>query len=467
SPDGRFVYFQSDRSGIFDLYALEVTSGEVKQLTRVLGGAFEATPSPDGTSLVYRSYGSEGFDLARLSLGDVASLPAAPADSRPIATPAQHARLEVYPSKPYSPWPSIRPRAWLPILSQDPLGDAVGVEVAGQDALDRHAFDLQYTYGTKSTVNSFYFTYRNQAFRPGFNVSVSRGLGFASVPVQRFNGANQYVEEIQYYGTLSSSYPIFRRLNDVISIGGAYNVRYRKPFAAGLALLDPNSLPDYGFFNSVSASITYSNTRSYIGSISPQDGISVSVGGRFERPWLGSQFSSQLATLDFDGYLTNPLLARHVFNLSFFAGYGTSTYDNRRLFSIAGLPSRNLILDVLSGRFTSAQALRGFPLTPFSGNLLINGHFEYRFPLWDVQRGVDTLPIFIRTLSLAPFVDGAAIGDDWNDLSGGQHYSTGAEARLGLSLGYSITTTLRFGYGHGLGRDSNLDNYFILLSSNY
>lgn len=467
SPDGRWIYFQSDRSGIFDLYALEVTTGDTKRLTRVIGGAFEAAPAPDGESLVYRTYGAEGFDLARLPLRTPDAWADAEPDRLPRAVPEKHERLEVYPSKSYNPWPSIRPRAYLPIISQDPLGNAFGVEVEGEDALGRHAFDLQYTYGTDSHVNSLYFTYRNQAFRPGFSLSLSRGLGFASIPVQQFNGANQYVREIQYYGTLSSSYPIFRRLNDVISIGGSYNVRYRKPFADELARLDEEAQPEYGFFNSISASISYANNRSYIGSISPQDGIRIALGGRLERPWLGSQFSSQLVTLDFDGYLTNPFFSRHVLALSLSGGYGTSSYDNRRLFSIAGLPSRNLLLDALAGRFTSAQALRGFPLTPFSGNILVNGRLEYRFPVWDIQRGIETLPIFFRTLSLAPFLDGAAIADHFDELGDGQHYSAGGEARLGLTLGYSIVTTLRFGYGHGLGRDSNVDNFFILLSSNY
>ena len=467
SPDGQWIYFHSDRTGIFDLYALEVTTREVRRITRVLGGAFDAVPAPDGGSLVYRTYGPEGFDLARVPLGASDTWPVAEADSVLRPLPKPHERLDVYPSKPYNPWPSIRPRAWLPILTQDPRGDAIGVEVEGEDALGRHAFDLQYAYGTNSTFNSFFFTYRNQAFRPGFFLSLSRNLGFVAIPVQNVNGNNIYIDEVQYYGTLSSSYPIFRRLTDVISISGAYNVRYRRPFSSDLNRLVPENRPEYGFFNSVSASVSYSNTRSYIGSISAQDGISVSVGGRLERPWLGSQFSSQLVTVDFNGYLTNPFFARHVLNIGISGGYGTSNYDNRRLFSIAGLPSRNLILDALAGRFTSAQALRGFPLTPFSGNLLINGHVEYRFPVVDIQRGIDTLPIFFRTLHLAPFLDGAAIGDTFSDLDNGQHYSVGAEARLGLTLGYNLVTTLRLGYGHGLGRDARIDNYFILLGSSF
>ena len=467
SPDGKWIYFHSDRTGVFDIYAMSVASGEVRRLTRVLGGAFDPQPSPDGTFLVYRSYDSEGFDLSRIMLADSDTWPAAEADSVLRPEPQQHTRLESYPSKPYSPWGSVYPRAWLPILGQDPRGDTIGFEVTGADALGRHAFDLQYTWGTDSHFNSFVAIYQNQTFRYGFNLSLQRSLGFAAVPVRTASGITQYVEEEQYYGSLSTSIPLYRRFFNALSLGLSYNVRYRDEYEAPTEPVTPVAPPEFGWFNSFAATLTYSNTRSYLGSISPQDGIVVSLGGRVEEPWLGSQYSSRLGSIDFSGYLTNPWFKRHVLSVNLYGAYGVSSYDRRRLFSIAGLPSRNLILDALSGRLAAAQALRGFPLTPYSGNCLVEGHLEYRFPIFDVYRGIDTLPIFFRTFHVAPFLDAAAIADKPAALHEGTHYSVGAEARLGLTIAYSIFTTLRFGYGHGLGPDAGVDGFFVLLSNNY
>lgn len=467
SPDGKWIYFHSDRTGVFDIYAMSVATAEVRRVTRVVGGAFDPQPSPDGTFLVYRSYDSEGFDLSRVEVTNSDVWPVAEADSvlRPEAQ--QHTRLDTYPSKPYSPAGSVYPRAWLPILGQDPRGDTIGFEVTGADALGRHAFDLQYTWGTDSHFNSFVAVYQNQTFRYGFNLSLQRSLGFAAVPVRTASGVTQYVEEEQYYGTLSTSIPLYRRFFNAVSLGLSYNVRYRSEFEAPTEPVTPVAPPEFGFFNSAAATLTYSNTRSYLGSISPQDGIVVSLGGRVEAPWLGSEYTSRLGTLDFSGYLTNPWFKRHVLSVNLYGAYGVSSYDRRRLFSIAGLPSRNLILDALSGRLASAQALRGFPLTPYSGNCLVEAHLEYRFPIFDFYRGIDTLPLFFRTFHVAPFLDGAAIADKPGDLHEGTHYSVGAEARLGVTIAYSIFTTLRFGYGHGLGADSNIDGFFVLLSNNY
>ncbi len=465
SPDGRWIYFHSDRSGVFDIYAMSVAGGDVRRVTRVVGGAFDPQPSPDGTFLVYRSYDSEGFDLARLAAAPDVWTPAE-ADSVARPTPVPRERLETYPSKPYDPTASVYPRAWWPILGQDPRGDTIGFEVTGQDALGRHAFDLQYTWGTDSHFNSFVAIYQNQTFRYGFSLVLQRSLGFAAVPVRNASGATQYIEEEQYYASLATSIPLYRRFFKSLTLGLSYNVRYRDPFEAPDDVT-PVAPPEYGFFNSLSATLTYSTTRSYLGSISPQDGIVISLGGRVEEPWLGSEYSSRLASIDFSGYLTNPWFKRQVLYVNLYGAYGVSSYDRRRLFSIAGLPSRNLILDALSGRLTASQALRGFPLTPYSGNCLVEGHLEYRLPIFDVYRGIDTLPLFFRTFHVAPFLDAAAIADNPSGLRDGQHYSVGAEARLGFTIAYSIFTTLRLGYGHGLGPDSAIDGFFVLLSSNY
>ena len=51
SPDGRRVFFSSDRTGIFNLFAWDAATDEIAQLTNVLGGAFSPAPSPDGRRL--------------------------------------------------------------------------------------------------------------------------------------------------------------------------------------------------------------------------------------------------------------------------------------------------------------------------------------------------------------------------------------------------------------------------------
>jgi Tol biopolymer transport system component len=63
--DGSRLLFSSDRTGIFNLYLYELKSGNIEQVTNVVGGAFLPTISPDG-SVVYAGYTSGGYKLFRL-----------------------------------------------------------------------------------------------------------------------------------------------------------------------------------------------------------------------------------------------------------------------------------------------------------------------------------------------------------------------------------------------------------------
>jgi Tol biopolymer transport system component len=66
SPDGRWVAFASDRNGGWDLYLLDLTAGEVRQLTQTASFEGQPTWSPDGVWLAYEYYAGEDLDTAFL-----------------------------------------------------------------------------------------------------------------------------------------------------------------------------------------------------------------------------------------------------------------------------------------------------------------------------------------------------------------------------------------------------------------
>ena len=69
SPDGRWLYFSSDRSGIFNLYRARLQSeggsDTTQQVTNVIGGAFAPDVSPSG-SVVFELFTGEGYKIAIL-----------------------------------------------------------------------------------------------------------------------------------------------------------------------------------------------------------------------------------------------------------------------------------------------------------------------------------------------------------------------------------------------------------------
>ncbi len=64
-PNGFYIYFASDRTGIFNIYRYEVETGKIEQLTNVVGGAFMPSINERG-QLAFASFVAEGYKLAML-----------------------------------------------------------------------------------------------------------------------------------------------------------------------------------------------------------------------------------------------------------------------------------------------------------------------------------------------------------------------------------------------------------------
>lgn len=87
AADGRYLYFSSDRSGIPNIYAIEIASERLWQVTNVRTAAAMPSVSPDGKRLAYAHYSADGWDVAVLDLDptrflDRGMLPGDPTSSR-------------------------------------------------------------------------------------------------------------------------------------------------------------------------------------------------------------------------------------------------------------------------------------------------------------------------------------------------------------------------------------------------
>ena len=60
SPDGRFIAYESDRGGKFDIWVQQISGGDPVQVTKGPGQNWQPNWSPDGKSIVYRSEDGDG-----------------------------------------------------------------------------------------------------------------------------------------------------------------------------------------------------------------------------------------------------------------------------------------------------------------------------------------------------------------------------------------------------------------------
>lgn len=68
AANGRVV-FASDRTGIFNIYSMDMETRAVTQLTNVIGGAFMPDQAADG-ALVYAQYTGKGYRVSRIDAGE-------------------------------------------------------------------------------------------------------------------------------------------------------------------------------------------------------------------------------------------------------------------------------------------------------------------------------------------------------------------------------------------------------------
>jgi len=69
SPSGNLLYFSHDRDGIFNIFSLDLTTLELRQITNVLGGAFVPSVNEQG-EIAYSKYTSRGYQIALLEDSD-------------------------------------------------------------------------------------------------------------------------------------------------------------------------------------------------------------------------------------------------------------------------------------------------------------------------------------------------------------------------------------------------------------
>ena len=193
SPDGRWLVWGSDRSGIWNVLGVRTgeggrPEGTAVQLTNMATGAAYPAVGRDGRWLYYSGYHADGWRIERIDFRPEDAVDAFALDPRfrsrgesGASDPAEGEAGgpgedgsprdvgEVRPdlqggrASSYSPFPTILPHYWLPdvitaeeaggevegvdVGPLDVLGIAVGAQTSGRDLLGRH------TYGVRALVS--------------------------------------------------------------------------------------------------------------------------------------------------------------------------------------------------------------------------------------------------------------------------------------------------------------------------
>src|SRR5262245_40290913 len=139
-PDGRAVIAAiAPDQAPFNLVELPLDGGEARALTHMSGGAKWPDVSPDGRTIVFVGYTVDGFDLFTMPYAESGirnSESRMPNAGSALEAPQSASSIpdsEFQVPNSYSPWPTVLPTSWAPILETDADQIRAGASISGYD----------------------------------------------------------------------------------------------------------------------------------------------------------------------------------------------------------------------------------------------------------------------------------------------------------------------------------------------
>jgi hypothetical protein len=464
SPDGRKLFFSSARTGIYNIFALDLETNELYQVTNVVGGAFSPAIDPTGARLVYSGYNGGGYDLYWLPLEpdkwkkveretiEADELVVGPI-SRQIDERARHADE---PTDEYSAWRTVWPHWWFPDFAIGSNDFSLGIETGGQDALGYHGWDFDALYDFRRHTVSTVANYVYSGLTPILHVGGGRRVEDDGPIVHHENGDVTDYWEQRISGQFDIMWPFFARHFLVVGYHGEWRDNYER-------LTNANVEAAYsGFWSGLRLGWMYSSVRSYLESVAGIDGTAFNVMSTFYDPAFGSDFRQQIVTADVTQYAPLPL-RNHSLMFRLAGGVSFGELLPQRTFRLGGFSTTDMLgATTDSDRF----ALRGYTAGFVRGDRALVGTVEWPFPIVRINRGISTWPVLLQTINAAPFFDaGLAIGRDQAPRVDDIYDSAGVTISLDTVFVYHYSVRLATVFAYGLRDTDRFGGFHWLLST--
>lgn len=471
-PEGiRRLFFTSDRSGVRELYVIELDGDAKPRLyltARVATGLHDVAvipkrrtssdatafgPSSDRASIVAVVTHADGGHLERIEIDRAAWTPA-PASAAVFAQPpGDPATLPVAENPTaltsYAPARDLVPTGWSPIFETvEELGAFAGAATGGIDVIGRHSWQADAAVGSDGrTIGSASYAYSRFTHAVLFGQIAStwrleqriestagellrlerkRSAAVGVVlPWQRWRRTTLFSANLE----LEDRYR--ENAGDIEALAGAAPVQQEPTLAGG------------------GAGVRFGNTQAGLRSISRQDGIQISASIDYLKATAGDRWRSGW---DVSGAIYRSLpswttAGRPVLAVTTRIAEQHGPAAGRLTAGGVGTTS------ILNGGDSDFEA-RGYPPGFVAASAMWSARTEARLPIARVSRGLGALPVYLRGLSGSWFMDSVGAASEVDRLGAPQLLSTGAELSTDFTLFSFVPVRIRTGFGiplRGLG----------------
>ncbi|MBO0936188.1 hypothetical protein J2I47_06485 [Fibrella sp. HMF5335] len=213
------ILFNSPQSGIDNIYAVEIASGQVSQVTSRPFGAYHATVSPNIRTMAVQDYDTHGFRVAELPL-DPAAWPPITAQTdqttryfgplpdagnqtlTPIVTDSIPALSTSPPQRYRRLTNALNVYGWGPAFSSNGQGLTVGIQ--SQDILATTQVSAAYVYDQSEKVGAFAANLSYQGLYPVLDVGFQTGNRRTSVYLDRVLPLDSLRTDTWHYNQLTA-----------------------------------------------------------------------------------------------------------------------------------------------------------------------------------------------------------------------------------------------------------------------
>lgn len=408
-----------------NVFAIDLQTKVITRVTDSVTGARFPQMSRDGRTLFYVGYTLEGSDIFSVPT-DADAWPVVDSRVFDLSTDTHESTntdVAVPSSAAYSPWPTLKPAYWTPVIYTDGGELNVGAGTAMSDVLGRHAYGAQSAWSSRVRPD-WSVSYAYDRWRPTLFANYSddtdpvRG---GEIRSQQFQGG-----ALLPFRRLRRTETLFGALDferDGLTCDGPCRTRATSSRRAAVQL---------GWLH---------DTRRLFGySISAEEGLSLSGSFESTATGLGSDVDAQAAIADARAY--HRVGGGHtVLAVRGSAAVAWGALDDRRVFSAGGSgPAGGLF----GFDRNAIGLLRGFDPDDVIATRAAVVNVDLRFPLVRAQKGGGTLPVFVRTIHGAVFVDAGSAWDHTfrrRDL----RTSSGGELSIDLVLGHYLPITFACG----------------------
>ncbi|MCX6554736.1 MAG: hypothetical protein NTZ12_06940, partial [Candidatus Aminicenantes bacterium] len=390
------------------------------------------TFSNDGHEVYFTYYSGRGLEIARQ---DLAGLPFSPQELNVSADfPERQNPVPKLASRPYRFWRDLLPHWWSPALRTG--GDEIqaGIMTSGQDALGIHSFSIEGYYGFSSQRLNILFQYVYDGLFPTLSFSYQDSIDYyrddaSSIRDQEFKLASQWPLRIRRRWQLYGYADLHIEKRSYIDEWNAFTYP--------------------GSFNGFRLGLEFNSAREYYDSVSPADGVHITVQGSIHPSGLGNERASRNIQADLRCYipLFRPGVLAWRLALARSWGGGSDYYGMGGGDEVAGSGfGSNHLFDLL----------RGFPAGYRWGDRGWLFNLEYRLPLFKIERSV--LPaLSLDRVYVNLFFDMGRLGQGDQPLP--TAYSAGGEAVLRLAFGGAAAYDIALGFARGFGPDKQWQVY--------